>query len=530
MNALLSWTESPISQQLPGLAGYFLGIVLLVDIIHRVWRWHRLRHVPGPVLAGWTSLWLGMRYLKGTYLQDVSALADKYGPVVRIAPNKVFCSDVETLHRIGGARSEYRKSEWYTIARISRHADNVFTLTDPALHKARRKQIMPGYSGKDTAQFEEGIDRALAAWIDLIDRKYLSTPEKVVYMNLEEKSHFYTLDAMGEIAWSDPLGFLKHDRDVKNVLAFKNATVRLLVLIGDYVAFWRTIRKWPFYYLLPNDGSEVGFGAFAGSASKILAKRSRPDAGRKRDMLQSFIDHGLGKEELVQEVAFQFVAGADTTSSLFNVAIYLLLTHPAAYARLQAELDAAAPAPAPAPAADASASAAPFLSDAQARALPYLQAVVRETLRLFPPLAGAQLYKEVPPGGDAMCGRALPGGTLVATGGTPWHIGRDRAFWGADADCFRPERWLEEAERAETAGAGAGSERLAQMVRRVEMVFGCGRFVCAGRAVAHAEAGKVIGELVRRYNWSLANPLDPPSIYINGVWMVRNFWVKVEKR
>lgn len=83
-------------------------------------------------------------------------------------------------------------------------------------------------------------------------------------MDFEEKPEFYALDAIGEMAWSDPLGFLKHDRDVKQVLAIGETTAHLMAALGDYLTFWRTIRKWPFYYLLPNDGSEMGFGTYVG--------------------------------------------------------------------------------------------------------------------------------------------------------------------------------------------------------------------------------------------------------------------------
>lgn len=90
----------------------------------------------------------------------------------------------------------------------------------------------------------------------------------------------------------------------------------------------------------------------------------------------------------------------------------------------------------------------------------------------------------------------------------------------------------------------------------MELAFGCGQYVCVGKAIAMVEAGKVLGEvsfvlsyvlflfsffglhltfanlgqLVRRYNWSLAKPLDPPKVTNNGVWAIRNFWVRVEKR
>jgi cytochrome P450 len=86
-----------------------------------------------------------------------------------------------------------------------------------------------------------------------------------------------------------------------------------------------------------------------------------------------------------------------TLSALF----YHLLKHPSSYQRLQQELDAAG---------------ASLIDDPitfkQAQALPYLQAVIKEALRLY--LAtGLGLQRSVPLGGVLLCGRLFPHGMTV---------------------------------------------------------------------------------------------------------------------
>ncbi|KAH6847789.1 cytochrome P450 [Chaetomium sp. MPI-CAGE-AT-0009] len=431
MGLRVSLSANPIARPSPALILYILGFFLLVHSVRRVRAWYRLRHIPGPPLAGWTSLWLTKRYLDETFFLDVPALVDQYGPLVRIGPDKVVCTDVDAVYGMSGVRSDYRKSDWYTIARISRGGDHIFTLIDPEERKERKNFIMPAYAGRGVDHFEKGTDRALAAFIDLIDKIYLSTPEKIRPMNLEDKIHYYALDAIGEIAYSESFKYLEEDRDVKGILAVNDATVPLLMALGNYVSFWKMLRTWPFYYLLPNDGDESGFGAIAGHISYIVKKRLRPDAGPKHDMLQSFIDHGLRGDALKQEVGIQFFAGSDTVSSLLYTTFYLLLTHPAVYTRLQAELDAAYTTTT-----TTGTQPTTIIRDAQARALPYLQSVIREGLRLFPPLCAPPIYKEVPRGGDVVCGRALPAGTWVATGNQMWHGNREKGFWGRMPTCF----------------------------------------------------------------------------------------------
>ncbi|KAK4141921.1 cytochrome P450 [Dichotomopilus funicola] len=481
-------SENGVTWPSRGLVLYIIGLLLFAHSIQRVRRWYRLSHVPGPLIAGWTNMWLTKGYISGRFFMELPALVEKYGPVIRIAPNQVVCVDVDTLYRISGVRSLYRKSEWYTIARISRDGDHIFTIIDPEERKERKKFIMPAYAGRDIDHFEEGTDRALTDWMELIDTKYLSSAKLARFMNFEEKVHFYALDAIGEIAYSESFGCVKEDRDTKGVMAVNDVTVPLLMAISNYVAFWKMMRMWPFYYLLPHDGDNSGFGAIVGHASTIVRKRLQPKAVPKHDMLQSFIEQGLRDEEaLKQEVGIQFFAGSDTVSSLLYTTFLLLLTHPSVYARLQSEIDTAL-------ASDPSTTNPPrIITDAQARSIPYLQAIIREGLRLFPPLCAPPIYKEVPAGGDDVCGYALPAGTLVATALQQWHGARDKSFWGEDADAFRPERWLGAAAADEKEGPRA--RRVWEMTRRMELAFGCGQYVCVGKAIAMVEAGKVLGEV-----------------------------------
>jgi cytochrome P450 len=88
--------------------------------------------------------------------------------------------------------------------------------------------------------------------------------------------------------------------------------------------------------------------------------------------------------------------------------------------------------------------------------------------------------KEVPPEGDTIHGRFIPGGTKI--GHNMWSIQRHEVY-GADLHMYRPERWLE-----------AGVKQV-QMEKVLDLVFGHGRWGCLGKPIAYIELNKVFVEV-----------------------------------
>jgi cytochrome P450 len=102
----------------------------------------------------------------------------------------------------------------------------------------------------------------------------------------------------------------------------------------------------------------------------------------------------------------------------------------------------------------------------KAAQLPFLQACIKESLRLHPPIS-MELPRLVPPEGMLLCGKFVPGGTSV--GVSPYIVHRQKDAYGQDAESFRPERWIE-AERAEKEGDDGGELR--RRLERFYFVFG----------------------------------------------------------
>ncbi|CAP61958.1 uncharacterized protein PODANS_5_1510 [Podospora anserina S mat+] len=539
------------SPQLPRLANlltssillHLLIALLLLSLAYRVHRWHKLCHVPGPFLAGWTSLWLTRGFISYKVYEDMHALTKKYGPVVRVAPNKVIINNIDSIYRITSARSEYKKSDWYLLARVMPGADNLLSMRDPKLRAKRLRHVLPAVN-----DFEPAVDKTISTLLDLINTKYLSSPSQHRLMNLAQKSHFYTLDSFGEIAYSQSFGSLDTDSDVLGIVKTGDVTFPLLSAVHNHHKIFQTIQKWPFYYLLPREGDKVGFGRVFGLALEIVNKRSREvgeeGVDKKRDMLQSMMDNGLEGDELRSEVAMSLYAslpflsfpflssthsygikrkltyvcvcvcgsfvGSDTVASAIRMTMLLLMTHPAVYRRLQDEIDDST---------EKGRISRPVTNDEAKRHLPYMQAVIQESLRLFPPSSIVPFFKEVPETGDTVDGYYLPKGTTIGTGCVMWSMNRDEDFWSPDANLFRPERWLE-----------ANEERRTEMERCVDLIFGSGKFVCAGKKIAFMQMNKLFPELLRGYNWSLPDPLRLPTIDNPTIWDIHGLMVRIEKR
>jgi cytochrome P450 len=123
-----------------------------------------------------------------------------------------------------------------------------------------------------------------------------------------------------------------------------------------------------------------------------------------------------------------------------------------------------------------------------AKDLPYLDACIRESIRIHPGV-GLILERVVPKGGVQFPnGPYVPEGTIV--GMNPWVVHLDKKAYGSDAAEFRPERWLpQDGENA------ADFEARRRTMRETDLTFSQGDRVCMGKWVAIVEIYKLIATL-----------------------------------
>ena len=115
------------------------------------------------------------------------------------------------------------------------------------------------------------------------------------------------------------------------------------------------------------------------------------DLTTRHDMVASWLRRGYPSdaERRSADIVTQIVAGSDRTATTIKATVLPMCTHARVLRKLRAELDAAE---------RAGAISSPVITNREALALPYLQAVVREGLRILVPVV-AILVKHVPAGG-----------------------------------------------------------------------------------------------------------------------------------
>lgn len=181
-------------------------------------------------------------------------------------------------------------------------------------------------------------------------------------------------------------------------------------------------------------------------------------------------------------------AGSDTTGSAISGILYHLLTYPRVLAKLKDEIREAGD--------RGKLSGRPTFKESQE--MPYLEAVVKESLRLHSSV-GLPMWRVVLEGGIEIAGQFLPAGTNV--GINAWVAHRNKDVWGQEAGVFRPERWLEA-----QAEADAGSKARLQRMEAYYMPFGLGSRTCIGRHVSMFGISKLVPRLVRDFAFELAEP------------------------
>jgi cytochrome P450 len=201
-------------------------------------------------------------------------------------------------------------------------------------------------------------------------------------------------------------------------------------------------------------------------------RRSNEDNGDLLSMLLVAQDEDgtrMTDRQLRDEAVTIVLAGHETTANALTWAWYLLSQHPEVEAKLHEELDTVL------------GGRLPTLEDL--RQLPYTEKVIKETMRLYPPIPtiARQAIEDVQIGEYR-----VPKGMIVLI--APHVIHRDPR-WFADPEVFMPERWTSDMEKS--------------LPKFAYLPFAGGPRICIGNSFAQMEANLLLATIAQRYDLQL---------------------------
>ena len=360
---------------------------------------HPLRGYPGPRLAAISPIVFLFWEIRGRSHLWVKSLHDQYGDVVRIGPDILAYRASQAWKDIYGHRKKGQKvflkdPSLYTPT--PNGVDAIITAQE-ANHTRVRRLLAHAFSRRALHEQET----LLHTYVDLLIQKLhekVSSPSTEA-LDINRWFNFTTFDLIGDLAFGEPFDCLQNKEYHWWVsLMFDAVRLSVYVKLFFYYPFLKVLLKLG----LPAYLMERRRASFNLSVEK-LNRRMRRQTDRPDFM--SYIlkhnddEHGLSMAEIEANAATFVLAGSETTAALLSGCVFYLLRNPATYAHLVNEIRG-------------SFKNYSDIGLSSIAKLPYLNAVLDESLRIYPPIA-TMLPRIVPEGGAMINGRFVPEGVSI---------------------------------------------------------------------------------------------------------------------
>lgn len=519
---------------LPSLSwtGWIVLVAICVSIGELCWiaycrTLHPLAKIPGPWLASFSRFWIWLEVRKGQLHEREAELHEKYGKLVRIAPNELSCSDTAAVKQLYRTRNPLEKSDFYSnwtnTAFGSKHKDN-FSVTNEKEHASRRRIINHVYKLSNVLKSEKYIDQCS----QLLMQRLGDFADNETMIDLGQWLQMYAFDVIGELYFGRMFGFLETGADHQSLIQSLDVLNPVMAGAGVSATYAR-----PFIFMSAIISSTIrsalkSMDHVTNTAKACVNERQRDLEHVKegaemprQDILQQLFDIvevkgaelDFGVPEVQCDAWIAVFAGSETTAIAMRSILYHLSRSVSTMSLLQKEIDEAFPV-----------STHPLdepIQYADAIKLPYLCATIKEAMRIHAPV-GFTLPRISPaPEGLLIDGAHIAPGYRV--GINAYIVQRDLDVFGADADTFRPSRWLAE---------NTSVEELKEMDRCM-LQFGGGTRTCIGKNVSYLSLVKLTDFLTDNTKIALTeiHKLIPQILRIfelipadvNQQWKIHNY-------
>ncbi|KAH7137938.1 cytochrome protein [Dendryphion nanum] len=451
-----------------------------VIVVYGVWKLlltyiqHRnspLNDVPGPWYTKWTTSVLRYKWMSGQRAEYVQALHEKYGPVVRLSPNEVDFSSVSGAKRIHAFKQPFPKGSMYNSLRNFNGATNVFNTRSLDDHARHRRLLSTAMSETNLKQFHNLIyDRA-----DLVVEKLGLDMKKNGATDVFKWWLFYSTDVIGELTFGDSFRMLEQGKMNQYTYDLQQTGAR----VANRVAFPGMITL----------ASRIPLPVFSAAADAVKRMHSYAEESIRRyeriiaaepnkpnptlfTKVFNASDEIMTQAEIVTNAQAYIVAGSDTTANTLTYLVWAICRNKALQERLVREVQ----------------GLPDSFQDEDIRALPFLNQVIKETLRCYAS-APAYLPRVVPSDGCDIDGYWMPGGTEVQTQAYSMH--RNHAVF-PNPNQFNPSRW----------------ESPSKEMKDAWMPFGGGPRICIGLHLAQIEIRAAAAKFFRAFPNAKVSALD----------------------
>ena len=461
-----------------------------------------LAKVPGPLARKFSYLPCVIKSLRGRESHAVRDLHRKYGPTVRVNPEMVSFAGPTAWKEIYGypGVKKFKKSGY----RHLRPGVPDLLTANGVDHARQRAALNRAFSDKALREQEHYFQDHIDLFLARLDEKC----DQAQPLNITQWVEFLAFDIIGTLAFSSSFHCLEdqgyHPWVVLLLNFFKSThyvlTARMCGIFFPLVLAFGPIRD-----------LRKGQDHLRRSYEKVQQRIKMPE-DEKRNDFWTYISRqneqkegSMSVEEMEVNAALLIPAGSDTIATTISGCLYLLLKHPETLARLRKELEEE------------------FRSEsditmARLASLPYVRAVIDETLRMYPPISG-ELRRAVPPEGAVVCGHFIPGGTIISVYAL---AACDNPSNFAQPKRFTPERWLTTDERP-------GWTRNDHL--EASQPFSVGPRNCIGISLAYAETKLILARLLFRLNLELLDDefdIEKQKVYV--MWQKPALSVRLSRR
>ncbi|KAM7210584.1 Cytochrome P450 [Rhypophila decipiens] len=510
-----------------------LSILLFTAIAYPVLKafynvyFHPLSKIPGPVLHSVSRVPYVLSLLKGWAVHDLQKLHQRYGPIVRVAPDEVSIAQAEVWNEIFQPRQEYEVDSasvgtirhreflkdpiwWEPHGTTNGKVANVITAIDPEHHARLRKVLAPAFTSRALKAQEPFIQRYVNLLVERIRETATASEDEI---DMKDWFIFTTFDIFGDLGFGESFNCLENSR-YHPWVARTFGSIKAVVWVV-------ATRYWPaIHYLLlmcmPPSIREMADEHRRHVQEKVRQRMNyevgRPDVfspimAARRDGDKNV---AMSLDEIDALFSSLVNAASETTATTLTGTLNCLVQNPSPLERLTQEIRGTFN--------DESEITIDALRD-----LPYLNQVLKESLRLFTPVPWI-MPRRAPPEGATVCGVFLPGGTSIST--STYTMNRKHEYWH-EAESFIPERWAPEAMT--NKDSPFYNDR-----RDASQPFLVGSRACLGQHLAWAELWLITAKLIWNFDFEQAE--DPErrlkweSLKTYVLVETQPVWVKVKPR